>query len=81
MSRSLPTDRERALAAIANGWGRVATTAHPLCICGSFKRAYCTQDWVLLRENGVPTGMRWGWVERTETHDDKDCPMHRPGRT
>lgn len=33
MSRELPADREKALAAVAGGWGREATTAHPLCTC------------------------------------------------
>lgn len=31
---NLPTDREKALAKIAGGWGREATAAHPLCTCG-----------------------------------------------
>lgn len=30
----LPQDREKALEKIAGGWGRTATTAHPLCRCG-----------------------------------------------
>lgn len=34
MADSLPQDREKALEAIANGWGRSATAAHPLCRCG-----------------------------------------------
>lgn len=29
----LPEDREKALEAIANGWARTPTTAHPLCTC------------------------------------------------
>lgn len=33
MTRALPDDREKALEAIANGWGREATPAHPLCTC------------------------------------------------
>jgi len=33
MSRDLPADRDKALAAIAAGWGRVATAAHPDCSC------------------------------------------------
>lgn len=32
--RDLPADREKALAAIAAGWGRTATAAHPDCTCG-----------------------------------------------
>ncbi len=34
MSRELPADRDKALAAIAAGWGRTATAAHPDCTCG-----------------------------------------------
>lgn len=33
MGRPLPLDREKALEAIANGWGRTATAAHPDCTC------------------------------------------------
>ncbi len=78
--RSLPGDREKALAAIANGWGREATTAHPHCLCGKLKRAYCTRDWVFFGRdaNGMPEGMEWRWVERRETYLPEDCPMHRP---
>ncbi len=80
--RPLPDDREKALAAIANGWGRVATTAHPNCLCGKLKRAYCTRDWVSFDRdvNGMPEGLAWRWVERCETYLPEDCPMHRPER-
>lgn len=33
MTRDLPDDPDKALAAIAAGWGRTATTAHPDCSC------------------------------------------------
>jgi len=33
MTRDLPADRDKALAAIAAGWGRTATAAHPHCTC------------------------------------------------
>lgn len=33
MSRELPQDVEKALEALANGWGREPTFAHPDCNC------------------------------------------------
>ncbi len=33
VGRELPADRDKALAAIAAGWGRTATAAHPDCSC------------------------------------------------
>lgn len=33
LPRELPADREKALEAIANGWTRQPTHAHPDCIC------------------------------------------------
>lgn len=34
----LPADREKALDAIANGWSRTPTLAHPECLCGRAER-------------------------------------------
>lgn len=39
-ARELPADWEKALEAIANGWGRTPTTAHPDCLCGG-RAQYC----------------------------------------
>lgn len=64
----LPADREAALAAIARGWGREATLAHPLCACLVTVEA-CRHDHspALLPAARCPTAR-------------KECPMHGPKR-
>jgi hypothetical protein len=63
--------------------GRVATAAHPLCVCGRWKRSYSTRDWVYRDvdpKTGMPGSMVWGWVEKIENYRAEDCPMHSGGR-
>lgn len=44
MTRDLPTDVEKALDAIAGGWGREPGFAHPDCICiAEAERFYADQ--------------------------------------
>lgn len=81
----LPTDREKALEAIAAGWGRTATAAHPLCVCGKpytvtcyFCHAKpnqpCRKTWD--DDELEPDGRHRGRARRVG--QSKDCPMHRP---
>ncbi len=61
-------DREKALAAIASGWGREPTAAHPDCVCGKAKDG-----------SGVPKGIaRFIW-DRRETYRPKECLVHKGG--
>lgn len=64
MSRPLPTDREKALEAIANGWGRDATTAHPDCTC--------LVPVKVVGENDTPKT-----VQLPTRDSRRACPVHR----
>ncbi len=88
MSRDLPADRELALTAIAEGWGRTPSHAHPLCLCG---KPYLPTCPLCLAKANQPCRIG-AWME----HDlekasgrhfarppqreaiARDCPMHRP---
>lgn len=63
MSRPLPEDREKALEAIAAGWARTPTTAHPLCECLVEQTVY--------DENDQRKTVRLPTRESTKT-----CPIH-----
>ncbi len=49
-----------------------------MCVCGQFSRSYCTREWVPVFDGAVPTHMVWTWVERVESYEPKDCPVHQP---
>ncbi len=68
--RPLPADREKALAAIAAGWGREPTAAHPYCVCGKFKDG-----------GGMPKGIARSVWDGRETYRRNECPMHKGGAT
>lgn len=92
MSRSLPLDREAALKAIADGWGREATAAHPLCRCGKPYQPTCS---LCLAKPNQPCRPQYGDplvlsdLGRAHAHyraairpgTAHDCPMHRPRRS
>lgn len=83
MNRPLPLDREKALAAIANGWGREATAAHPLCRCGKPKadlpsyQAYADiDDYLGALETWIGEhGSQW-----RSHYDRRECPVHGPAQ-
>jgi hypothetical protein len=89
MSRSLPDDREKALEAIANGWGRTATSAHPLCVCRKTVREAC---WYCKAKRDQPC-VRTGsdedyWLAAESRHMSRglidltrnNCPVHKGRR-
>lgn len=67
MTRELPADREKALEAIANGWTRQPTTAHPDCLCAG--RAQFTPIKFIESPNAKI------WVQRGWTKT-VPCPLH-----
>ena len=58
--------------------GRIATAAHPLCVCGRVKRTYSTRAWVPGRvsRSGFPESLVWRWVTREDRYGRAECPMH-----
>jgi hypothetical protein len=75
----LPADRERALAAIAAGWGRTATAAHPLCRCGKPYLPTCS---FCNAKPGKPCRAQYDGDElhhgrRERNGTARDCPVHR----
>lgn len=83
----LPTNREKALAAIANGWARTPTAAHPDCRCGKPYLPTCTycharpqqpcrKAW---GDDPLPVGGRHS-TRSQRIATAKDCPVHRSDR-
>lgn len=64
--RELPADREKALEAIAGGWTRMPTNAHPDCLCG--RRAQYTP--VKFVEGRTRIWVARGWTKTIP------CPIH-----
>ncbi len=80
--RPLPADREKALTAIATGWGREASAAHPNCLCGKLIPPPPPAPDVLIDREGYIEWVRQnrGWMTRQRRYFREDCPMHRPER-
>lgn len=77
MTRDLPSDTDAALAAVAAGWGREPTYAHPACRCGRPKPPLpkytdAAAYMVALREWTSEHG-----PTRDPRYQRQDCPMHR----
>lgn len=69
LPRDLPVDTEKALEAVANGWTRTATTAHPDCLCGGRAQA-CPVTFV--ERNGEV----WVLNPRYARVKTIPCPIH-----
>jgi hypothetical protein len=82
--RDLPGDRERALDAIAGGWARTPTAAHPLCCCGKPYHPACPACGAKAN-TGCKAHTDDDHVRPDGTHyarpavrngTDRDCPVH-----
>ncbi len=80
--RPLPADREKALAAIAAGWGREPSLAHPDCLCGKPIPQPPRPPNVIDDRDGYIAWVRQhrAWVNGRRWYFRSDCPMHRPER-
>lgn len=88
---ALPTEREKALEAIARGWGRQATSAHPLCRCDKHYLPTCR---ICLAKPDQPCRHQEGWdplvlsdagraylhLRTGFTATARQCPVHKPER-
>ncbi len=80
--RPLPADREKALSAIADGWGREASAAHPDCLCGKEIPQPLPAPDVLIDREGFLEWVRQNraWLSGQRHYLRGNCPMHRPER-
>lgn len=87
MTRDLPSDTDAALAAVAAGWGREPTHAHPDCRCGRPKPALPAPPPVIDGDGHYvgsddPAWAKWQAARReygSGVYGAGDCLMH--GRT
>ncbi len=75
---ALPADREKALAAIAAGWGREPSLAHPDCLCGKPIPKPSPAPDVLTDRGGYIEWVRQNraWVNGRRRYPRANCPMH-----
>lgn len=73
MRADLPADREKALEAIADGWTRTPTTAHPDCLCGG-RAQYCRIRGYSEIAGKIFVLRRHNWPQ------DVPCPIHQRRR-
>jgi hypothetical protein len=79
----LPADREKALAAIAAGWGRRPTGAHPDCVCAKPMPEPTSPALHTISDPAVLAEWQAYWrahrIFRNQggTFRQQDCPVHR----